>query len=529
MLLQILLLLLFSISCNPAGKLHLSFPVKPSVEQPLVISDITNIQAIENEAAEVTFSISNAQTNLCLTTFITLTSSNPIVVPATSFTLTGSNEACIATITPSLNQQGLTSLSVVIAETRKTFDFNVGAPSPLLIAESAFGTNSVLAINKAYWSWTDLSVIAPDGNLLLFSGTENQPGPKYAEAILTKLDSVTGASVNSFNTTGEKKIDFGGAYDYPADLMYEDDGKLTGLAISENIFGHYRINMFRTLANGTLDPSFGTSGYSDIDVCGIYCFANKFLKLNGKYYVAANDAGYEDVVLFRLNEDGSRDTSMVISRFDPTPFYQLILSTGLVTDGTHLYALYVTDWQRQPGIENYILCKFDLDGVRVPAFGTAGCLTIMGNNTAAYKSGRLVLDPTSNSLYIGLMSNNLPGVAKVSTLTGALDANFGSAGVLALNEVKLLVDLKIHQEYGLMILSEYLAGARKTYAIDLYKKTDGARWPQNKLANRYIGMLDPLIDFLPQSWAMTANSIYVTGLVLNAPVPMSTQKLTINH
>jgi uncharacterized delta-60 repeat protein len=101
-------------------------------------------------------------------------------------------------------------------------------------------------------------------------------------------------------------------FEYARNLIIEPDGQLVTAGYSLSLDGVTRPVLIRANANGTLDPGFGSGGWTTDTVLGNVAEAYK-VGLQGDKYVAtgygkesASDT-HVDLIVYRFNADGSRD------------------------------------------------------------------------------------------------------------------------------------------------------------------------------------------------------------------------------
>lgn len=90
--------------------------------------------------------------------------------------------------------------------------------------------------------------------------------------------------------------------------------------------------------------------------------------------------------------------------------------------------------------------KIDEKGSLVTAFGTSGVYQMTFSTSVTEQNFDLTIDPTSNDIIISFMfASNTPSsheysifIMKLKTATGTLDSSFGSAGLMAISNIKTL-------------------------------------------------------------------------------------------
>jgi uncharacterized delta-60 repeat protein len=90
-------------------------------------------------------------------------------------------------------------------------------------------------------------------------------------------------------------------------VLIQTDGRIL---VAGNINGFDTMTVTRLMANGSLDPTFGTGGTATIDFGITDDFANDaVLQADGRIVVAGYTQAAEDVAVARLNPDGSLDAT----------------------------------------------------------------------------------------------------------------------------------------------------------------------------------------------------------------------------
>ena len=128
---------------------------------------------------------------------------------------------------------------------------------------------------------------------------------------------VSGGLDTSFNHQGWRSIGAPGEIEVTMSIAVDPDGKILSLGPGYD-FSTTSCFVSRVLADGSLDPSFGTGGTTHVQTGGADTEGYDVLRLaDGKYLAAGRSYnGIEgDALLMRLNVDGSVDSSFGIQGF----------------------------------------------------------------------------------------------------------------------------------------------------------------------------------------------------------------------
>ena len=156
-------------------------------------------------------------------------------------------------------------------------------------------------------------LVSPDGKIIV-GGTLYTPNHATSRMVVLRF-LPNGAKDNSFNNNGKLEIDYGPSFDYLNAIGLQSDGKIVLAGETDISTVSYLTNaaLVRIEDDGSLDTSFGLNGKSTISFGDIIRRAY-FMKIlpDGKLLLS----GYsylnpfpEDLNLFRLNSDGSPDTT----------------------------------------------------------------------------------------------------------------------------------------------------------------------------------------------------------------------------
>ncbi len=154
--------------------------------------------------------------------------------------------------------------------------------------------------------------LQPDGKILALGFTyQGNSDEKFA---IGRVVSPQGTFDPTFGPGGDGTalVNFGPAQDEPTSIAVQPDGKIL-LAGETDAPGTSDFAIARLLANGTLDPSFGTGGKQTIDFSGASeANAQMALQPDGRIVIVGTTrpaAGDTVMAAFRLTADGTLDST----------------------------------------------------------------------------------------------------------------------------------------------------------------------------------------------------------------------------
>jgi uncharacterized delta-60 repeat protein len=239
------------------------------------------------------------------------------------------------------------------------------------------------------------------------------------------------------------------------------DGKIVAAGVT-NENGHH-VAVVRYTASGALDTSFGTGGKVDINAAATVSGSSEgralVLQPDGKLLIAgyAFGPGNSDLLVMRLNADGSPDTSFGTGGITRTPVGSSEdIANAMVRqpDGRIVVAgsTYAAD-----GHHDFALARYTTAGVLDPSFGTGGLVTtaVGPSDDDAYA---LILMPWGRLVAAGSARISTGGSGTDLALVaynadGSLDRYFGNAG-------KRMVDISASGDDIVYGLASDLSGAR---------------------------------------------------------------------
>lgn len=174
--------------------------------------------------------------------------------------------------------------------------------------DPTFATAGKLAVNVAAGANAVNAVAVQTDGRLLFAGTTDAGNPANADFLVTRY-LIDGTPDPAFGTNGRVTVSFGvGTDDQATGVVVQGDGRIVvGGWTNKN--GTYDFAAVRLLANGGLDPSFGTGGFAVVPIEN----ADKAYALaagpGGALVLAgvATAGGDDDLGVTRLTADGQMD------------------------------------------------------------------------------------------------------------------------------------------------------------------------------------------------------------------------------
>ena len=239
-----------------------------------------------------------------------------------------------------------------------------------------------------------------------------------------------GSLDTSFSGDGKLTTTFGSRNDYGNAIALQADGRIivAGSSLSTNS----DFALLRYLADGTLDPSFGSGGgvITDIGAGSIDGGNGVALQADGRILVAgsSSNGSDEDVALARYNTDGSLDTSFstdgkltaAIGGGDDIAYAIAVQADGRIVVAGETF--------NGSDVDVFVM-RFNADGTPDTAFGNGGRATTgvgtghdLARGVSLTADGRIVVaGSTWNGNQYDTMLLRYNG-------DGSLDPNFGTGG-----------------------------------------------------------------------------------------------------
>ncbi len=237
----------------------------------------------------------------------------------------------------------------------------------------------------------------------------------------------------TFGTNGYVQINFGATYDEPEDVVIQSDGKIVVVG-SSTLGNGVNFCVARLNADGTLDNSFNTTGKYSLNVNGA-CYAYKAkIQSDGKILVGGSSTMSNERVstLFRLNTDGTIDNSFGtggIVHMDAVASDNRSEIYDIEMNATHIFALGYSNLNFT-GTKT-VVYKVEMNGNLVLSFDTDGMLV---SNQSAYR--KIIVQPSGEFVTMG------NGLVVKYLSTGALDNTFADGGYLGISYVNIFDAIK---------------------------------------------------------------------------------------
>jgi uncharacterized delta-60 repeat protein len=274
-------------------------------------------------------------------------------------------------------------------------------------------------------------VVQADGKLVAAGFTHTDAGEDFALARYHR----DGSLDRTFGTGGRVTTDFAGTADVALALVVQADGKLVA-AGGVNFGTNSDFALARYRPNGTLDPTFGTSGKVVTDMGGAFDEARALVVQDGRPVAAGitftGDFASGNFALARYRQNGTLDPSFgsggrvvtdIAGSFDEA--HALAVQGGKLVAGGTAFTGTTSD---------FALARYRQDGTLDPTFGAGGKVTTDVSegapggddvvNALVVQDGKLVAAGFAfpGSSFDFALARYRPN--------GALDATFGSGGTV---------------------------------------------------------------------------------------------------
>ncbi len=264
--------------------------------------------------------------------------------------------------------------------------------------------------------------------------------PAFAGNLLVIRLNPDGTPDNTFNGTGIVLItDFNESYAY--DLYFRPDGKIVVVGARADANFQFSMLALRLNADGTLDTSFGTGGFSEPEIStaddlayAVTPMANGQMLLAG---TALDDQFRNQPVVVRLNEDGTVDDSfgtngVAALTVDETD--NKFWNVGLQSDGSIIASGHLDRGLTGTGQFNHdvLVARFTAGGLLDVTFGTGG--TVVRPISAEYVESAFAMAlGADDAIYLGGYTTqpdfSFDGFVMKLDGSGTADATFGTNGL----------------------------------------------------------------------------------------------------
>ncbi len=304
------------------------------------------------------------------------------------------------------------------------YDFGVIRYNPNGSLDTTFGTGGKLTTQfNANNSIPEDVVVQPDGKIVAVSRSN------WGSVDIAAVRYNPNGSLDTSWGVGKKQVDFANNDDFAADVAQQTDGKLVVVGRTL-VSGNFRFALTRYNADGTLDTAgfgSGTGKSSPFLVNSDYGESVAIDSATGKIYVGGfdyNGAGDYDFMLARYNANGSLDTSFGTSGFARRHFSSddRIHAIALLSDGDVVAVGYTTTANIDIAVLRFDVATngwdtgFDGDGLRT----IPNANTDIAYDVAIDSSGKIIVGGVTNpssSDFILLRLNAATGATEMTVAT----------------------------------------------------------------------------------------------------------------
>lgn len=262
----------------------------------------------------------------------------------------------------------------------------------------------------------------------------------FAGQLLVVRLNPDGTLDNTFNGTGTLVITaFNESYAY--DLFFQADGKIVVVGARADANFQFSMLALRLNADGTLDDSFGTGGFSEPEISTADDFAYAVAPLsNGQMILAgtAVDGSFNNQpVLVRMNADGSIDDTFGTNGVAALPVTNVdnkFWNVGLQSDGSIVASGQLDQGLTGGGQYNFdvLVARFTSGGQLDSGFGTGGTV-VKPISTELVESAFAMAIDADDAIYLGgyttLPDFSFDAFVMKLDADGADDASFSTDGL----------------------------------------------------------------------------------------------------
>lgn len=232
--------------------------------------------------------------------------------------------------------------------------------------------------------------------------------PAFAGQLLVVRLNANGTLDGSFNGSGTVLVtSFNESYAY--DLFFQADGRIVVVGARADANFQFSMLAMRLNADGTLDETFGSGGFSEPEISPADDFAYAVTPLpNGQMLLAgtALDGAFNtQPVVVRLNEDGSVDENFGVNGVASLPVVNQdnkFWNVGLQSDGSIVASGHLDQGLTGGGQFNQdvLVARFTANGELDAGFGTDGTVVKPISSELVESAFAMVIDP-DDAIYLG--------------------------------------------------------------------------------------------------------------------------------
>jgi uncharacterized delta-60 repeat protein len=289
----------------------------------------------------------------------------------------------------------------------------------------------IVPIGPANRPANSLLALAPDGRLVLAAGPA--PDASFAgptEILIIRLNA-DGTPDEDFGTQGRARTNLCGDHgSYPRGVTVAPDGKV--LVIAKGCDESYLV---RFLANGDLDPAFGSEGVAVASP--FVSFSHVHVAPDGTITVGGHSfsSGFDGNAIARFAADGTPDPTYGTGGLAGFPGGNNVMGGMVVLDDGRVVAVGTMGDRLQD--QDVVVARFAPDGTLDPTFGQGG-VVINPDLGGAENAHGVAVRPDGSIVVVGeFLHHGLDtGLIEVDALllgydaSGHLDPSFGTNGVV---------------------------------------------------------------------------------------------------
>lgn len=195
--------------------------------------------------------------------------------------------------------------------------FRIARLNPDGSRDLTFGTNGYAGMYVQYSTIQLFSMdVSPTGEILVSGWRQPQIGARLWFLMKFNADGSVNTTFGNNGVVDLNSFNYNGSFILsPYKVGFLDDGKIILSSMSKNTTNPsaytYNVHVARFLANGQLDLSYGTNGYTEIE-CLYYEQPIRFL-LQPDQKIIVSKSGSNEVALYRFNSNGSLDNNFGVN------------------------------------------------------------------------------------------------------------------------------------------------------------------------------------------------------------------------
>ena len=324
--------------------------------------------------------------------------------------------------------------------------------------DNTFGTNGKAELSFAPNSLALLSVAIQSDGKIVCSGMYHNG--THGDMMVLRLNT-DGSFDSSFSSDGLAYFDINATNEAFYDLAIQDDGKIVAVGTTENTASEKEFVVARLNTDGTLDNSFSTNGYTEIDFAGLDNDARAITLSGDKILVAGycNTGSHVVMAVGRLNSDGTMDHSFGTMGEMLIPFYSGTVAEAqsicVQQDGRVLVA-----GSADNGVfKEFGVARLNDDGSLDNSFGSGGKVqTDLSDYDVAYSvamqnDGKILMAGRAtttnlNFAIVRYISGVNIGIGEVATTIGS---TFVYPNPIINNEVRVEFELSHSQDVSIQL------------------------------------------------------------------------------